>query len=175
MAKIFFEDEISLSTQGTVHRTWARVGKRPRCPTFGKKQGVKVFGAVSNQHQFRFRVQTVYFNQETFTDFLSYFRYHIDGFVIMIVDGAKYHRGPLVQEFLWKHRNSFEMEYLPAYSPELNPQEDVWKIFRKEHTHNRCFYDTEDLLAATRSGFRSLQRSNVLDGVYRECQNYFLQ
>ena len=87
-AAIFFEDEISLSTQGTVHRTWARVGQRPQCPTLGRKRGVKVLGAISNQRQFRFRVQTVYFNQETFTDFLTYFRDHVDGYVIMIVDGA---------------------------------------------------------------------------------------
>ena len=158
-----------------MHRTWARVGQRPRCPTLGRKRGVKVFGAISNQRQFRFRVQTVYFNQVTFTEFLNYFRDQVDGYVIMIVDGASYHKGPLVKDFLSKHHKSFELEFLPAYSPELNPQEDVWKTFRKNHTHNRCFMDTNDLLTATRSRLRSLQRSTALDGVFLECQNYFIQ
>ena len=171
---IFFEDEISLSTQGTIHATWARVGCTPQCPTLGRKKGVKVFGAVSGARQFRFRVQTDYFNQETFTSFLTHFRHNVDGYVIMILDGASYHKGPVVRDFLEQHHNSFELCYLPAYSPELNPQEHVWKVFRKEHIHNRCFVHTQDLLHTARHGFRSLQRSTALNGVYGECNQYFV-
>ena len=47
-ATIFFADEMTLATQSTVHRTWARVGQPPRCCTFGRYKGVKAFGAVSD-------------------------------------------------------------------------------------------------------------------------------
>jgi len=47
-ATIFFADEMTLATQSTVHRTWARVGQPPRCRTFGRYKGVKAFGAVSD-------------------------------------------------------------------------------------------------------------------------------
>jgi transposase len=172
-ATIFFEDEMSLATQGTVHRTWARVGQTPTQKTYGRYKGVKAFGLVSNRNSFRYRVQTTYFTQASFLSFMTDFRANVDGFLIVIVDGGPYHKGVGVKEFQEIHRNNFALYYLPSYSPELNPQEHVWKVFRKQQSHNRSYTSTNELLGATRSGFRSLQRSSALQGVYFECQNYF--
>ncbi len=172
-ATVFFEDEMSLATQGTVHRTWARVGKTPTQQTYGRYQGVKAFGLVSTRSNFRYRVQTTYFTQTSFLSFLTDFRASVDGFLIVIVDGAPYHKGAGVRDFQETHRCNFALYYLPSYSPELNPQEHVWKVFRKQQSHNRSYTSTHELLEATRSGFRSLQRSSVLHSVYAECQNYF--
>lgn len=172
-AKVFFEDEMSLATQGTVYQTWARVGRTPSSPTFGRYKGVKTFGLVSSGI-FRYRVQTAYFNQMSFLAFLSNFRSSTDGFLILIIDGAPYHKGVGVTDFQDIYRDSFALYYLPSYSPELNPQEHVWRVFRKQQSHNRSYTNTTELLNAARSGFRSLQRSAVLQGIYAECEKYFL-
>jgi transposase len=172
-ARIFFEDEMSLATQGTVHQTWARVGQTPRCPVFGRYKGVKTFGLVSGSSIFRYRVQTACFTQDTFLAFLSEIRSSMDGFMIPIIDGAPYHKGVGVTDFRERYRDNFALYYLPSYSPELNPQEHVWKVFRKQHSHNQSYRSTAELLGAARSGFRSLQHSTVLQGVYAECQEYF--
>lgn len=172
-ATVFFEDEMSLATQGTVHQTWARVGKTPGQKTYGRHKGVKAFGLVSNRRSFRYRVQTTYFTQASFLSFLTDFRASVDGFLIVIVDGAPYHKGVGVKDFQAAHRSNFALYYLPSYSPELNPQEHVWRVFRKQQNHNRSFTNTDELLIAARSGFRSLQRSSALKGVYSECQKYF--
>jgi transposase len=172
-ATIFFEDEMTLATQSTVQRTWARVGQTPQCHTFGRYKGVKAFGAVSGLGGFRYRVQLDYFSQQTSRAFLVAFRASTDGYLIFIIDGAPYHKSEAVTDFAQEPRNEMELYYLPGYSPELNPQEHVWKVFRKQHTHNRCFPSTAETLVAARSGFRSLQRSSVLQGIYAECQQYF--
>jgi transposase len=172
-ATIFFEDEMTLATQSTVGRTWARLGQTPHCRTFGRYKGVKTFGAVSGLGAFRYRVQLEYFSQETFRAFLVAFRASTDGYLIFITDGAPYHKGEAVTDFVQEPRYEMELYHLPGYSPELNPQEHVWKVFRKEHTHNRCFTSTDETLVAARSGFRSLQHSSVLQGVYSECLRYF--
>jgi len=172
-ATIFFEDEMTLATQSTLGRTWARVGQTPQCRTFGRYKGVKAFGAVSGLGGFRYRVQLDYFSQETFRAFLAAFRSATDGYLIFIIDGAPYHKGEAVSDFVEEPRNEMELYRLPSYSPELNPQEHVWKVFRKQHTHNRCFTSTDETLIAARSGFRSLQHSLALQGVYAECQRYF--
>jgi transposase len=171
-AQIYFEDEMSLATQGTVHQTWARIGKTPQAPTFGRYKGVKTFGLVSS-NAFRYRVQTAYFTQESFLAFLRDFRSATDGFLIVIIDGAPYHKGAVVRDFLEVHRDSFTLYYLPSYSPELNPQEHVWRVFRKQVSHNRSFTSQAELLEAARSGFRSLQRSAALQGIHAECAKYF--
>jgi transposase len=172
-ATVFFEDEMTLATQGTVGRTWSRVGHTPEHKTFGRQKGVKAFGAVSGSGLFRYRVQLSYFSQETFRAFLVVFRSTTDGYLILIVDGAPYHKGAAIRDFVQDPRNEMELHRLPSYSPELNPQEQVWKVFRKQYAHNRSFTSTAETLTAARSGFRSLQHSSELQGIYLECQRYF--
>lgn len=172
-ATIFFEDEMTLATQSTGGRTWSRVGHTPEHKTFGRHNGVKAFGAVSGSGLFRYRVQLSYFSQETFRAFLVAFRSSTDGYLILIIDGAPYHKGEAIRDFVQDPRNEIELYRLPSYSPELNPQEHVWKVFRKQHTHNQSFTGTEEALTVARGGFRSLQHSSELQGVYRECQCYF--
>jgi transposase len=58
------------------------------------------------------------------------FRATTDGWLILIIDGAPYHKGEAVTDFLADPRHEMELYHLPAYSPELNPQEHVWKVFR---------------------------------------------
>jgi transposase len=172
-ATIFFEDEMTLATQSTVGRTWSRVGRTPEHKTFGRQKGVKAFGAVSGEGLFRYRVQLSYFSRESFRAFLVAFRASTDGYLMLIVDGAPYHKGGTIEDFVQDPRNEMELYRLPSYSPELNPQEHVWKVFRKQFAHNRSFRSTDETLMVARSGFRSLQHSCELHGIYLECQRYF--
>src|SRR5215510_10503870 len=172
-ATVFFEAEMTLATQGTIGRTWSRVGQTPENKTFGRQKGVKAFGAVSGSGMFRYRVQLSYFSQETFRAFLVSFRDSTDGYLILIIDGAPYHKGEAVRDFVQAPRNEIELYRLPAYSPELNPQEHVWKVLRKQYIHNRSFTSTNETLTAARSGLRTLQHSSELQGIYLECRRYF--
>jgi transposase len=172
-ATIFFEDEMTLATQSAVGRTWSREGQPPGHKTFGRQKGVKAFGAVSGEGLFRYRVQLSYFSRESFRAFLVAFRRSTDGYLMLIVDGAPYHKGGAIEDFVQDPRNEMELYLLPSYSPELNPQEHVWKVFRKQFAHNRSFRSTDETLTVARSGFRSLQHSWELQGIYLECQRYF--
>jgi hypothetical protein len=88
-----------------------RAGLPHRAPTSG--DGVKAFGAVSGRGGFRYRVQLDYFSQETFRAFLMAFRASTNGYLIFILDGAPYHKGEAITDFVEDPRN--EMGFvLPA-------------------------------------------------------------
>jgi transposase len=57
----------------------------------------------------------------------------------MILDNAKYNKGPKVREWLKDKQHRIELHYLPPYSPILNAAEYVWKETRRKTTHNRFF------------------------------------
>ena len=62
--------------------------------------------------------------------------------VILIIDNAPCHN--LASEgraWLAANAHRIELHRLPAYSPELNAIEGVWKLTRRRTTHNR-FFDT---------------------------------
>ena len=50
---------------------------------------------------------------------------------ILYLDNARYYSKPVVKEWLARHRQ-FHLVFLPAYSPNLNLIERLWKFLRKE-------------------------------------------
>jgi transposase len=49
---------------------------------------------------------------------------------ILYLDNARYYSKPVVKEWLARHRQ-FRLVFLPAYSPNLNLIERLWKFLRK--------------------------------------------
>jgi transposase len=65
--------------------------------------------------------------------------------VIAITDNAKYHHAKLHQGWREQQAPEFVLDYLPPYSPELNPIERVWKRTRRNCVHN-VYFPTLNLL-----------------------------
>jgi transposase len=80
-----------------------------------------------------------------FLAFLNYLRQRVrQTQVYLYVDQASWHKGERVRQWLAAHPN-IELEYLPAYHPELNPQGRVWHLIRYEVTTNQ-YHATVDLI-----------------------------
>lgn len=68
-----FGDEASFWLDGTLHRTWARIGEQPRVDTFGERKTAHVFGALSLEERPRLLYQFAsVFNAKTFFCFLKH-------------------------------------------------------------------------------------------------------
>ena len=65
--------------------------------------------------------------------------------MIVILDNGKYHHARALRPFLEKHRSKLSLEFLPPYSPELNPIERIWKLIRKLCTHDTYFSELDHL------------------------------
>ena len=61
------------------------------------------------------------------------------GAVIVIIDNAKYHHAKLHAGWRQEQQARFALDFLPPYSPELNPIERVWKRTRRNRLHNVYF------------------------------------
>jgi len=66
--------------------------------------------------------------------------------LIIVLDNAKYHHAILLKQWLYKKRIRITLLFLPPYSPELNPIERVWKLTRKNRTHNQYFPSLDCLI-----------------------------
>ena len=61
----------------------------------------------------------------------------------------------------------FALDFLPSYSPELNPIERVWKLTRRRCVHNRYFPTLDEVIDAVESEFTLWARGN--DTLRRLC------
>lgn len=66
----------------------------------------------------------------------------VDGNIYLFSDNARYYKSHMMQDALKTEKyKRIKMIFLPAYSPNLNPIERVWKFFKKEVLKNK-FYKT---------------------------------
>lgn len=150
-----FGDEASFWLDGTLHRTWSRIGVQPRVDTFGMRKTAHVFGAISLEERPRFRyLFAPVFNGLTFLDFLMQLVWNKRRKIFLIVDNGPCHNLD-AQGKAWLSKNShrIELHRLPPYSPEYNPIEGAWKQTKKRTTHNRFFHTTEERDAALTATF----------------------
>jgi transposase len=120
------------------------------------RKGINYFGAVRlRDGKFVFH-RAEKFNAESFFLFVRDLRSvscHSGRKVELILDNASFHHAKLHKNWRQKSLKRFAMNYLPPYSPELNPVERVWKLVRRVATHNRYFSTLEELASAVESTF----------------------
>jgi putative transposase len=153
-----FGDEASFWLDGTLHRTWARVGVQPRVDTFGMRKTAHVFGAISLEPRPRFRYQFApVFNAKTFLEFLKRLVARSRRKLFLILDNGSCHNlDDDGKAWLGANRHRIALFRLPPYSPEFNPIEGVWKVVKKHTTHNRFFHTTDERDAALTATFERL-------------------
>ena len=59
---------------------------------------------------------------------------HADDYILMVVDGASSHQAKALEV-----PANIALIALPAYSPQLNPQENVWDEIREKNFPNRVY------------------------------------
>jgi len=85
------------------------------------------------------------FNGESYVVFLKQLLAFYKGNIILIEDGAPYHGSNVVNEFKLANVDRLTIERLPAFSPDYNPIEKLWKNTKRDSTHMKYFKTFEDL------------------------------
>jgi len=86
-----------------------------------------------------------HFNGESYVEFLKQLLTCYKGKIILIEDGAPYHGSKVVNEFKLANVARLTIERLPAFSPDYNPIEKLWKNTKRDSTHMKYFKTFEDL------------------------------
>ena len=153
-----FQDEVHFQAQTSITRKWAIKGSEPKVMSKPGKDNVSYSGFVIPETGELFMSEPEWFNYETVIESLRDFikvRPLEDGKkYCMILDNAPWHKKAI--RLIWKEelpeyadvRQALDYLCLPPYSPDLNPIEQVWRIARREKTHNR-YYPSKAILKET--------------------------
>lgn len=130
-AVLYFQDESGVSLIPVLGKTWAPKGKTPKIKVTGNKGGLCVTSAISPSGRMVFRIENHTIHAEDHIDFLKQImRHHPHRKIIVIEDNAPPHIAGLVRDFVEANKNKIAVYYLPTYSPDLNPDEKVWKYLK---------------------------------------------
>lgn len=120
----------------TVLRTWAPRGQTPILHHSQRHDRVSVISGISVSPTRR-RIGLYYqwhhhnIREIEVVAFLRHLLRHLRGHVILIWDNPSIHKGSLVQK-LCRRVGRLHVEYFPAYAPELNPDEGVWRHTKRQ-------------------------------------------
>ena len=159
-------DEAGIRSEDHAGTTWAPVGKTPVVKATGARHSLNMISAVTGQGLMRFATFTGSFTAATFIDFCSKLVADTEKTtgrgVYLIVDGHPTHKAKEVKEFVASTRGRLKLFILPAYSPQLNPDEWVWKHVKYDRVGRTSVNSGEDFVALVRAALRRIQRRPAL-------------
>jgi transposase len=146
----------------TVARTWAPRGQTPLVRHSQRHDRISVISGISvspRRHRLGLYYQWHHHNLRELeaVAFVRHLLRHLRGPVVLIWDRLGIHRGKLVQA-LGRRVRRLHLEFLPAYAPELNPDEGVWRL-TKNRLANGCPADRFDLALNVIEELESVRRS----------------
>jgi transposase len=157
-ALIFWGDETGISNQDQVGRGYAPKGQTPVVRRTAKKLSTSMISAVNNRGLMRFMCFKGALNAGLFIAFLRRLIEGAAGKLFLIVDNLRVHHAVKVRNWVAEHHNDIELVFLPAYAPEHNPDEYLNNDLKQQLKNQPKPNTQEDLVKATTSVLRSLQR-----------------
>ena len=166
---IFFGDEASVRTDYHAGTTWAPVGRTPVVTSTGARMAIKMVSAISPRGELRFRVHEGTMDATRFIEFCKGMLHDIDRPLFLIVDGSSVHKAVKVREFVASTEGRLQLFFLPSYSPQLNPDEWVWKNVKHDRIARKVPQSREELRAIAHSALRRLQQlPGTVQGFFRD-------
>jgi transposase len=144
-AAIFFADEASVRTNYHAGTTWAPVGKTPVVSGSGRTRSISMVSAVSPRGELHFQVHETGIRQEEFLEFCKMLLADAGRPVFLIMDNSQVHRAKILKTYADQSNGMLTLFFLPPYSPDLNPDEWVWKNVKHDNLGRASVKDESQL------------------------------
>lgn len=150
--RVYFEDEARFGQQGTLTSVWAPRGTRPTAVRQTEYGYLWVLGAVCPATGHAEGLLSPRLNTGVVNSFLAQFTQTLgpDEHAVLIWDGAGFHTSRAL-----KVPPNVTLLKLPAYSPELNPVENLWHYLKSHFWSNRSYDDYTALEEAAVDAWRT--------------------
>ena len=140
--RLVFQDEARFGRMSNPRACWAPAPERPIVGLALVREFRYEYAAVSPWRGDLDYMTSEKMNTENMSKFLKQVsETHNQDFIVMVLDGAPSHRGKELGV-----PENMALVFLPPYSPELNPVEQLWNVLRREYFANKVF---DSLNAAT--------------------------
>ncbi len=154
--------------QPTVRRTWAPKGQTPILKSYDRHDRLSAISAITVSPKRRrlglyFDILDHNVKADDFEMFVDRLLRRIRRPIILVIDRYSVHRSA-AKRLLARHPKRLSIEWLPAYAPELNPDEQVWNHTKHADLAN---FVPNDVWHLGRSVNDSLKRTRSQQGLLR--------
>jgi len=169
-ATLVFVDESGFSLLPTACRTWSPRGQTPilhHCFNWPKLSAISA--VTPNPHAYLHLVPGTIVSDEVIR-FVRHLLRRIPTPLFLLWDGGNPHRSRRTRQALAVYRSRLRVFRLPAYAPELNPDEWLWAWLKQHALRGLCPPDLNVLRKSIRLAIRRLRRHpSVIRSFFHAC------
>lgn len=155
--KIYFLDAVHPAFQSQAVCGWILKRQVKTLPTTNKQYRLHFIGALDIQAMNLVASEYKTVNAQNMISYLKVLEAQEPASLIHIIcDNGRANKNKALKEYL--KTSKIKMHYLPAYSPNLNPIERLWKIMRECKTYNKCYDSFDSFANAIRSFFKEIPK-----------------
>lgn len=146
------------------------MGETPVIRSYLTNDHLSVISGITPEGKLYVMVQERAYKSVDVVRFLKHLLRHIPGKLLVIWDRAPIHRGWQVKDFLaGRAAARIHLEQLPAYAPELNPDEGIWRYLKRVELKNVVCRDLSHLRDELRKAVKRLRhRTEVIQSCIRQ-------
>ena len=150
--RLMFQDEARFGRLSDPRACWAPAPNRPTVSLALIRECRYEYAAVSPWDGGLDYMTSEKMNTDNMSRFLvQVSETHEQDFMVMVLDGASSHK---CKEL--KVPGNITLVFLPPYSPELNPAEQIWNTLRRDYFANRVFDSLNTAILQAENGLARL-------------------
>lgn len=155
---LYFLDASHPEHQSKLDFGWIYKGSNKAILTTATQKRVHIFGALSYPAKELIFTEADTINSQAVIAILEKIKFqHKPGQIInFVLDNARYQKSTVIKDYIAANPN-IKLHYLPAYSPNLNLIERIWKFMHKKVTNNHYYEHFENFKYHVLSFLRNIQ------------------
>lgn len=156
-AAVYFMDGVHPQHNTMAAYGWIKKGEERKLQTNSGRQRVNLHGAINIETLDVEVVEGEKVNSESTVELLRQIERScsLASVIYIILDNARYHYSKVVREYLKGSR--VKLVFLPAYSPNLNLIERLWRLFKKKILYNKYYEKFKDFKEACLGFFKNIK------------------
>ena len=155
--RLMFQDEAGFGRINKPKYCWCKKGIRPSVPCHHIREYRYVYGAVEPISGESCFLIMPYCNTNCMNVFLNHLSMsYPNDIIILVCNGAAWHKAKalIVPE-------NIRIVYIPPYTPEMNPIEQIWKEIRKRGFRNEIFQTLNKVVNRLCSVIQSISSDTI--------------
>ena len=162
--RLIYQDEAGFGRISKMSSCWAPQGIRPSIPSHYMREYRYCYGAVDAQTGDSFFLIAGGCNTEWTNEFLRQVsQAYPDDYMLLVMDNAIWHKSSTLEI-----PSNIDLAFIPPYTPEMNPIEQVWKEIRKRGFKNKDFQTLEAVIDKLQEVIQGLEKSVLKSTVSRQ-------
>lgn len=162
--RLMYQDEAGFGRISKLGACWSPKGTRPQVASHHIREYRYCYGAVDAKTGDSFFIIAGGCNSDWMNEFLRQLSdAYPDDYIILVMDNAVWHKSQTLNI-----PENIEFTFIPPYTPEMNPIEQVWAEIRKLGFKNKVFKTLNEVIDKLQEVIQSLSSTQLRSIVHRE-------